>query len=119
MQKMKRISLRLSAMLFAASMVAGCATRPLTPDFYGAPANASTAERTILIGPNTRYVNVQDGQIVAFNTGGKTFAWHFMAASGVRSMRLNDIAPPGLLDHEVTAYLSPDPRYIGGGDRDR
>ncbi|TFW10612.1 CzcE family metal-binding protein [Oxalobacteraceae bacterium OM1] len=104
----------LASMLFAA-----CATRPLPPSFYGDPADVRAAEQTIVITPQTRFVNLQDGTVVAFAVGDKRFAWSFMAATGVSSVRLNDLAPPGVLDHEVRVYLSPDPRYIGGGDHDR
>jgi hypothetical protein len=65
-------------------------------------------------------VNVEGGQIVRFIVGDKAFNWNFYTARSVSSFDLNDVAPAGMLDHPVRAYVSPDPRYIGGdGERDR
>ena len=78
-------------------------------NLLGETAPAATAVRTITITPDTRYVNVQDGQAVNFDVGGKTFTWAFNGP--VASFDLNRVAPPGLLDHVVTAYVAPDPLY--------
>ncbi|MFD2274401.1 CzcE family metal-binding protein [Undibacterium arcticum] len=43
----------------------------------GDPASATAGERTITITPDTRYVNVEGGQTVNFDVGGKTFTWTF------------------------------------------
>lgn len=103
-------------MAFALS---SCATRTSLVDLYGQPAPISAAERTIAITPNTKYVNVEGGQIVKFVVGGKAFAWNFNTASSINSFDLNDVAPPGVLNHVVRAYVSPDPKYIGRNGRDR
>ena len=76
-------------------------------------APAAAANRTITIAPDTRYVNVQGGQTVRFDVGGQTFSWDFDGAETVGSFDLNKVAPPGLLDHPVTAYVSPNPMYMG------
>jgi hypothetical protein len=54
-------------------------------------------------------VNVIAGQTVQFNEGGKTFTWDFDGA--VASFDLNRVAPSGVLDHAVTAYVSPNPIF--------
>jgi hypothetical protein len=100
------------------ALFAGCATPELRLDLLGGPANVSAAERTIVIQPGTRYVNVEGGQIVRFDVGSKSFAWHFMVGAGLSTVPLDKVAPAGILDHPVMAYVSPDPRYIGGGDRE-
>ena len=80
---------------------------------YGNPAPASSANPTIAIQPGTRYVNVQGGDTVNFVSGGKTFGWSFNVARTVKSFELNEVAPAGVLDHPVTVYVSPDPKYTG------
>ena len=77
----------------------------------GETAPATAANRTITIAPDTRYVNVQGGQTVRFNVGEKTFTWDFDGPNTVWAFDLNKVTPPGLLDHTVTAYVSPNPLY--------
>jgi hypothetical protein len=86
-----------------------------TPDeLLGDPVPAAAAaNRTITITPDTRYVNVQGGQTVRFDVGGQTFAWDFDGAETAGAFDLNQVAPPGLLDHPVRAYVSPNPLYRG------
>jgi len=79
---------------------------------YGDPAPASAANYTIVIQPDTRYVNVQGGDTINFIVGDRQFAWTFNVARTVWAFDLNDVAPPGLLDHTVRAYISPDPKYM-------
>jgi uncharacterized ParB-like nuclease family protein len=89
--------------------MAGAAQRPL-----GETAPPSAAAHTITIDSDTRYVNVQDGEVVNFDVSGKTFTWDFDGSQRVESFDLNQVAPPGLLDHPVTAYVAPNPLYTGG-----
>ena len=79
----------------------------------GEPAPAAAANRTIAINPDTRYVNVEGGQVVKFEVGARTFAWNFDGPDSIGSFDLNRVAPPGLLDHAVKAYVSPNPIYLG------
>ena len=110
---MKPTSFRPVTIVIAFALSA-CAARTSPVDFYGQSAPASAAERTIVITPATRYVNVVGGQIIKFLAGDKEFAWNFNNASTVSSFNLTDVAPSGVLDHPVRAYISPDPKYIGG-----
>jgi hypothetical protein len=100
------------------ALLAGCTTQQPRLDLLGSPADVAGAERTIVIRPDTRHVNVVGGQIVRFDVGAKSFAWHFMLGAGLNTVPLDRVAPPGILDHPVMAYVSPDPRYIGGRERD-
>jgi hypothetical protein len=77
---------------------------------YGTPAEPSTAMRTVVIHPDTRHVNVTEGDIVKFVVGDKMFAWKFDTALTVRNFELNEVAPPGMLDHPVRAYIAVGPR---------
>ena len=114
-----RLPIYLSALAIAPialSNLTSCANTPRPVKLLGDPAPASAATQTIVITPTTRAVNVTGGDIVNFIVGDKSFAWTFFVAKGVYSFDLNQIAPAGILDHQVTAYIAPDPRYIGGRD---
>ena len=72
-------------------------------DLYGEPAEASLAERTIVVTPGTKYVNVKRGEIVKIVAGGKEFAWDF---DGIEQpFELAKIAPQGAIDHSVRVNL--------------
>jgi hypothetical protein len=103
--------------LVAAMLSAACAplASPPRPDLWGDPAPVSAAARTIVITPDTRYVNVTGGEIVAFVVGNKAFAWSFNGTRYVAPFDLRATVPPGVLDHAVIAYVAPDPRYLGAG----
>jgi hypothetical protein len=112
---MKKISVSLKVLLMCLSTaaLAACATRPGYTHLYGSPVPAAAwADRTIVIRPDTRHINVEGGQTVKFIVGEKSFGWHFMAARTVTNFDLKEIAPPDMLEHSVIAYVSPDPRYI-------
>ena len=76
----------------------------------GDAASPASATRTIAIYPDTRYVNVTGGEIVKFTVGNQSFAWNFNGRPS--SFDLNAVAPPGVLDHGVQAYVAPNPLYI-------
>jgi hypothetical protein len=80
-------------------------------DLFGDPIPPSSAARTITITPDTRFVNVEGGEWVRFMVGDRSFGWAFNVAISVSSFDLNQVAPPGILDHKVIAYVSPDPKY--------
>lgn len=80
-------------------------------DLLGDPAPLSAAQRTIVIKPDTRYVNVTGGEIIQFQAGDQRFAWQFDVAMTVNSFNLNQVAPVGALTHKVTANIQPDPKY--------
>ncbi len=82
-------------------------------DLVGYPADAAAAVRTIVITPDTKWVNVEGGEIINFIVGDKSFAWHFYVGFTVSSFDLRLAAPPGLLNRRIVAYVSPDPMYRG------
>jgi hypothetical protein len=120
METKRPSSSSLMVAVLTASLVA-CANQNQASrvDLYGQSAPVAAAERTIVITPATKYVNVEGGQIVKFVADGKEFAWNFNTAATIHSFDLNAVAPAGALNHLVRAYISPDPKYIGGGDKDR
>jgi len=77
-------------------------------DLLGSAATLAMATRTIVIRPETSYVNVTGGEIIRFDVGNKSFVWNFNGRPS--SFDLARIAP-GLLDRKVTAYVAPNPMY--------
>ena len=82
-------------------------------DLLGNAAPSTAATRNIVITPETKWVNVEGGEIINFIVGDKAFAWDFYVGSTVSSFDLSRVAPPGVLNRRIEAYVSPDPRYIG------
>lgn len=111
---MKSIPLFKSAAALALLLgLLSCSTLP-RPDLYGFAVDPATpALRTIVITPATQHVNVTGGDSIRFDVGGKAFAWNFSVAATVWKFDLRDVAPAGILDHSVLAYVAPDPKYIG------
>ncbi|HJV50133.1 MAG TPA: CzcE family metal-binding protein [Noviherbaspirillum sp.] len=97
-------------------LLSACAHRDIEYPivFLGDPAPLNLASQTIAIRPDTRWVNVTGGDTVRFDVGEKSFAWTFNVARSVSTFDLRRVAPAGMLDHRVDAYVAPDPKYIGG-----
>lgn len=103
--------------IFAAISSAACTSPPdpaWAAKLWGDPASVSSSARTIRIGPDTRYVNIAGGETVNFAVGGKTFAWKFDGPSEGYKFDLATVAPQGMLDHDVTAFVDADPAFMGG-----
>jgi len=81
-------------------------------DLYGDPSTTEGATRTIVITPETKWVNVEGGEIIKFVVGNQSFGWAFNVGDGVSSFDLSLVAPAGILNRHVMAYVSPDPKYI-------
>ena len=98
---MKKLVAVAALALSAASLSAVAMTNA---DRYGEAASPAAAERTIVIGPNTRWVNVNHGEIVKFVVNGQEFAWDF---DGVpQSFDLKQVAPQAAIDHNVRVYIA-------------
>ncbi|MBK4734926.1 CzcE family metal-binding protein [Noviherbaspirillum pedocola] len=100
---------------FATAILSVCtatvAAPAARPDLYGNSVAPAAAQRSVVISPATRFVNVKGGETVRFVAGDQTFAWHFNIASNVSAIDLRMIAPPGLIDRKVMVYVAPDLRY--------
>ena len=83
-------------------------------DLYGEAASPAAAERTIVVGPNTRWVNVNHGEIVKLVANGQEFTWDFDGLP--QSFDLKQIAPQGALDHNVRVYIATTLEDGGLGD---
>ena len=84
---------------------------------FGMPAAAdSPVTKTVRIDAKTRWVNVVQDDIVKFVVNGpdgeKTFAWNF--STGLHAVDLSKIAPAGLIDRVIYAYVARNPRYQCG-----
>lgn len=107
-------SITWTACLLLASLLTSCITRTTYQDLYGQPLAASAVTtHVVVIRPDTRHVNVQGGDSIRFIVGDRVFSWQFNVARTIDSFDLREVAPPGLLDHAVIAYVSPDPKYLG------
>jgi len=84
-----------SASLSAAALTFG--------DLYGEPAEAAAAERTIVVKPDTKALNVRHGEVVKIVSGGKEFAWDFDGLP--QAFDLKQVAPQGAIDHNVRVYV--------------
>jgi len=73
-------------------------------DMYGEPANPEYAERTVVVTPQTKYINVAHGEVVKVKVGSQEFAWNFDGQP--QPFDLGKIAPEGAVDHPVRVYMS-------------
>lgn len=101
----------LTATVFAAAGSAGAA--PLQSELRGVPApEQAAADRVVVVTDATRYVNVTGGSTVRFVVGDRSFVWNFQNGNAhVRPFDLQQIAPEGLLNHPVKAYVADNPLY--------
>ncbi len=98
----------------AASTPASPSTAPASLAFVGRAAPAAAAERTIVVKPDTKYVNVTGGSTVRFVVGDQSFTWSFQTGSAhIGTFDLSLLAPAGALNHPVLVYVADDPLYQG------
>jgi len=104
--KLAAIMTKRSIAVGGAALLFGIAAAAAVPiRLLGQPAVPGQAQRTVVITPTTRYVNVTEGDVVRFVADGKVFAFNF--DSGVASsFALNRVAPAGVLDHTVIVYVA-------------
>jgi hypothetical protein len=115
MRTRRLLPLFLAAATAAASNAAPACTVEQALDFLGTAVPVqSPADEIIVISDTTRYVNVTGGETVRFIVDGHAFTWSFQT-SGTRLVPfdLSRIAPRGLLNHRVVAYVADDPLYLG------
>ncbi|MBD8531654.1 MULTISPECIES: CzcE family metal-binding protein [unclassified Massilia] len=77
----------------------------------GMTAPIAAATRTVTIAPQTRYVNVNQGDIVKFEVDGKAFAWQFDTERPQGWLDLSLFAPKGTNTHAVQVFVGPNPLY--------
>jgi len=77
-------------------------------DRNGEASDRITASRVINIGPNTRWANVAQNEVVTFVSGGKEFSWHFDGTLPRVSMQ--QIAPEDFNARNIYVYIGTDYR---------
>ena len=97
--------------LSAASLSANALT---TGDLYGEPATGEYADRTIVVTPQTKFINVVRGEVVKLKVGSREFTWDFDGLA--KPFELSKIAPEGALDHNVRVYVATSINDGGVGD---
>jgi hypothetical protein len=70
----------------------------------GGAVDASQAERSITIGPETRWANVHYGESVRFVSGQQAFVWKFDGSAS--SFDLTRVAPAGFMDRPFMVYVA-------------
>jgi hypothetical protein len=102
--------------LSAAAFVAAMATITTTSaasyprDFLGYPANADAYTRTINIGPDSRWVNVNFDETINFvnSATGAKFVWRFYTPAG--AFDLSDVSDAGFMNGKaLRVYVGDDP----------
>lgn len=76
-------------------------------DYYGETASPTVAMRTIIVGPNTRAVNVQRGEVAKIVVNGQEIVWDFDGT--LPYFELNQIVPDGTFEQKVPVYVAPVP----------
>jgi hypothetical protein len=105
------LPLLIATTLAAAGAGAGAAEQPASFRGNAAPAQAPV-DQVIVLTDATRHVNVTGGQTVRFVVGDRSFTWCFQNGSAhVVPFDLEQIAPQGVLNHRVTAYVDDNPLY--------
>ncbi len=89
------------------------------PNAYGTTANATSADRTVRLGPDSHRVNVAYGETVRFvaesgSAAERSFTWRFDVIPEGVSVDLSKVAPSDFPSRNVRLFVSPDPLYVGG-----
>jgi hypothetical protein len=72
----------------------------------------AAAGRVIDITPDTRAINVTQGEIVTLRMDDATFTWQVDAPVNLNAIPLAQVAPAAR--GQVTVYIAPGPRYQAG-----
>ena len=81
-------------------------------DTYGTVAPAApTSGRVIDVTPDTRYVNVANGETVTIRLGGDSFTWTVATKSNVDAVPLARVAPAGAPATAAVVYVAPSASY--------
>jgi hypothetical protein len=102
----------LACCIAAASFAASAQSSvPTSGARYGQAAPADATRKEIVVTPDTRWVNVTDGETVRFVVGNQRFTWHVETYPNTTHFNLADIAPSGVDARGVTVYVASNPLY--------
>jgi hypothetical protein len=78
---------------------------------YGSEAPQTAAAKLISLTPQTKSINVDNGETVTFVHGHQMFTWNFRTLRDADNFKLSDIAPAGFEAGGVDVYVARDPLY--------
>lgn len=94
--------------LLIASLIASSSAFALTiADQYGSAVDTQFSGRTVVIGTNTRYVNVMHGETVTIRNGDQSICWNFDGIS--TAFMLSKILPASPGEKTIEVYVAPEP----------
>lgn len=100
---------RISTLLFALSISVGAGIAQAAPagaGQHGAIVRDAASVRTIVVKPDTKWVNVTNGEIVTFDVAGQRFTYHFQAWPNINSLPMSAIAPQELNVAGIRVYVA-------------
>jgi hypothetical protein len=101
------MKLRTSAALAAIMLACAAGGAIAKPSLAPSVATPEAADKTVVIKPTTRSVNVFQNDTVLFKVGAKQFAIRF--DGNKVNYDLSTLAPPGVLTRKVKVYVAPNP----------
>lgn len=96
MQKLKTLSLALTLAAAAAG------------------AHAADKGRVIEVTPQTRHINVTQGETVTLKVGGQSLTWQVNTGGNLNAVPLARVVPSAALVQPVTVYIAPGQPYVNG-----
>jgi hypothetical protein len=78
---------------------------------FSVSLSAHAAEKVITITPQTKYVNVNNGDKVTFMRDGKSFTWNVRTLRETDDLRLSSVAPAGFDTTGIEVFVDRDPTY--------
>src|SRR4051812_12161726 len=78
------------------------------PATYGESSPSTTVARIINLTPETRFINVSNGETITFNKGTESFTWHVDTYSNISKFSLAKIAPKDFQLGDIDVYVAPD-----------
>ena len=110
MHTLKNLSLALTLAIAAASAAHAAPPSGSAAD-YGSAVSGATG-RVIDITPQTRHINVTQGEVVTLRMGGESLTWQVDTYPNVNVFPLSRIAPQAA--QQVTVYVAADQAYQNG-----
>ena len=102
---------KFSALLAIAGLATAVSAQAAVPTWlYGSAVPDASAGKVVAITPGTDNVNVQWGHSVEFMDHGKSFAYEFDGPSTDPRVNLERLAPAGMINHPVYAYVGGFPK---------
>ncbi len=80
------------------------------PAPFGSSVSGNSAQRTIKIYPETKYINVKKGEIIKFLINKKEFIWNFDTIN-TQTFNFSEIAPKEIYSGNIKVYVSKNRLY--------